>query len=63
MIRRRRMSKEQEQCSICNCPFDLEKEGGVTGFFGIRPVTFCPDCKVGIWDMVDQQTPWEEEDE
>lgn len=41
-------------CSICEGSFDLTKEGGIVGNFGIRPVVFCPDCYASITDMVSQ---------
>ncbi len=47
------MSKHEEKCSICSCEFDLEDEGGIKGFFGILPVAFYPNCKVGIYDIAD----------
>lgn len=42
-------------CTICNCDFDLEAEGGAAGDLGILPVWFCPTCKAGIFDFVEQQ--------
>jgi len=42
-------------CTVCNGPFDLETEGGTEGFIGILPVAFCPTCRVGIIDFVEQQ--------
>ena len=50
---RRTMSKEQEQCSICSCPFDLEEDGGISGSFGMIPVAYCSTSKVGIHDNAD----------
>ncbi len=43
-----------EKCSVCDCDFDVETEGGVLGFIGILPVAFCPTCKCGILDFADQ---------
>ena len=48
--------KEKEiqtfDCSICNCKFS-EQEGGLQqGAIGIIPVSFCPTCFNGIFDMV-----------
>ena len=43
-----------ETCSICDCEFDVNEEGGVTGYFGICPVAFCVWCYAGIVDMVQQ---------
>ncbi len=42
-------------CSICSCDFDIETEGGDIGEIGILPVAFCPTCKVGIFDYVEQR--------
>ena len=42
------------ECTICGGNFDLEKEGGVEGDFGILPVAFCPTCKACIFDFVEQ---------
>ena len=40
------------ECSVCGCEFE-EGEGGVTeGSIGILPVSFCPTCLNGIFDMV-----------
>ena len=41
-------------CTICDGPFDIEKEGGVEGFIGILQVAFCPTCKAGIFDFAEQ---------
>ena len=38
-------------CSICNIEYD-EEEGGVQGYFGILPVTFCAFCHAALVDMV-----------
>ena len=45
------------ECSVCSCSFDIEKEGGTEGCIGILPVAFCPTCKTGIIDFVEQQCP------
>ena len=42
------------ECSVCDCQFDLESEGGIQGVFGILPVAFCPTCYAGCVDMVQQ---------
>ena len=40
-------------CSICDCRF-TEDEGGLQqGAIGMIPVSFCPTCFSGIFDMVD----------
>lgn len=41
-------------CSVCNCEFDIEHEGGIEGTFGICPVAFCVWCYSSIVDMVSQ---------
>ena len=41
------------KCSICQCEF-TEEEGGSEGYIGILPVSFCPTCLNGIYDMVEQ---------
>ena len=43
-----------ETCSICDCEFDPEEEGGIIGYFGICPVSFCVWCYASIVDMVQQ---------
>ncbi len=45
------------KCSICQCDFDIETEGGVEGDIGILPVAFCPTCRTGILDFASQQQP------
>ena len=41
-------------CSICECVYS-EDEGGLhRGYIGMLPVSFCPTCFSGIFDMVDQ---------
>ena len=43
----------QFKCSICDCKF-TEQEGGLQmGMIGMIPVSFCPTCFSGIFDMVD----------
>ena len=48
------------ECSICQCDF-TDDEGGIQGYIGILPVSFCPFCYSGICDMVDQtdEREWE----
>ena len=38
-------------CTICDSEYD-EEEGGIQGYFGIMPVTFCCWCYSSIVDMV-----------
>jgi len=40
-----------EKCSIGEIEFDIENEGGITGYIGILPVTFCPFCTTGIVEI------------
>jgi len=39
------------ECTICESLFDLEGEGGTTGFFGMLMVAFCPFCLSSVLDM------------
>ncbi len=39
-------------CSICESEYDGD-EGGIQGYFGIMPVTFCVWCYSSIIDMVE----------
>ena len=39
------------ECTICETYFDIEEEGGTTGFFGMLMVAFCPFCLSSILDM------------
>ena len=41
------------KCSVCQCEF-TDDEGGIQGYIGIIPVSFCPTCFAGICDMVEQ---------
>jgi len=41
-------------CSICKSPVDLQREGGIVGFFGVCPVAFCVWCYASLVDMVRQ---------
>tara|TARA_B100001057_G_scaffold496778_1_gene599117 strand:- start:1150 stop:1356 length:207 start_codon:yes stop_codon:yes gene_type:complete len=46
--------EEAVKCSICDCDFDMDSEGGTAGHFGIMPVAFCPWCLSSMFDMVAQ---------
>jgi len=48
--------EKHHECSVCSCEFDIEAEGGIAGYFGILPVSFCPTCYSCMCDMVDQAT-------
>ena len=43
-----------DKCNICHCEFSMEDEGGINGYFGIIPVTFCPTCLSSMMDMAKQ---------
>jgi len=49
------------ECSVCQCEF-TDDEGGIQGYIGIIPVSFCPTCFAGICDMVEQLYDKEWED-
>ena len=42
-------------CSVCQCDF-TDDEGGINGYIGILPASFCPTCLSGVIDMVEQLT-------
>ena len=46
---------EHHKCSVCSCDF-TDDEGGINGYIGILPASFCPTCLSGIIDMVEQLT-------
>jgi hypothetical protein len=35
------------ECSICQCEFEIQLEGGIAGYIGIIPVQLCPMCHSG----------------
>jgi hypothetical protein len=41
-------------CSVCQTTFDESSEGGIQGYFGIIPVSFCPTCLSCMLDMASQ---------
>ena len=43
----------ENKCSICQTDF-TDDEGGMLGYIGILPISFCPFCYSGICDMMDQ---------
>ena len=47
--------KENHVCSVCQCDF-TDDEGGINGYIGILPASFCPTCLSGVIDMVEQLT-------
>ena len=40
-------------CSICDCRFTYQEGGLHNGAIGMLPVSFCPTCFSGIFDMVE----------
>ena len=50
------------ECTICEGLFDLEEEGGTTGFFGMLMVAFCPFCLSSVLDMARLMLDIKEED-
>ena len=54
------LSLGPDTCNVCGCDFSLEDEGGATGDLGIIPVTFCPTCHAGLYEMY---TAWYGKDE
>ena len=47
--------EENHVCSVCQCDF-TDDEGGINGYIGILPASFCPTCLSGVIDMVEQLT-------
>ena len=50
---------EDHKCSVCSCEY-TDDEGGIQGYIGILPASFCPTCLSGIIDMVQQLTSEED---
>ena len=48
-------------CSICDAKFDLDEEGGMTGYFGMLMVYFCPFCFSSMIDLSKQVLGIEDE--
>jgi len=48
---------DTRKCTVCESKFDIEREGGVQGFFGIIPITFCEFCFNCILDLAEQTNP------
>lgn len=53
---------EDHVCDVCSCDFTSD-EGGVSGYFGILPVEFCPNCFSCMCDMVEEMCVYGEEEE
>ena len=56
------MLQPDSNCSICDSECDPE-EGGVQGYFGIIPVSFCTWCLTNLRDMCEQMFEPIEDDE
>ena len=52
------MENETHECTACSCTY-TDDEGGVQGYFGMLPMSFCPTCLSSIYDMMDQLNPKE----
>jgi hypothetical protein len=50
------LSPENMPCSICSTEYN-DDNWGVLGWLGITPISFCPTCQDGIFQMVYQLTP------
>ena len=50
-----------DKCCVCGADYN-EEEGGIQGYFGIMPVTFCCWCLSSTVDMVEQLNNYEGED-
>jgi hypothetical protein len=48
---------DTKRCTVCEIKFDIEKEGGVQGFFGIIPVTFCDYCFDCVLNLAEHVNP------
>jgi uncharacterized protein (DUF983 family) len=55
------MDTNSDKCNVCGSDYD-EACGGVKGYFGILPVTFCEWCLASMVDMVRQFTGENDED-
>ena len=49
-------------CTVCNCEYS-DDEGGMEGYFGILPVSFCSTCLSCMIDMAEQFIGEKTEDE
>lgn len=45
----------EHSCSICSDDYTSD-EGGMQGYIGILPCSFCPTCLNGVLDMAEQLT-------
>ena len=51
---------DSHKCNVCSCSF-TDDEGGIHGYFGMIPVSFCPTCFSCMCSMVEQVTKFDEE--
>jgi hypothetical protein len=51
---------DSHRCSVCSCDY-TDDEGGIQGYFGILPVSFCPTCFSCMCDMASQYLEPQEE--
>ena len=49
------------KCNVCCCDY-TDDEGGIQGYFGILPVSFCPTCFSSMCDMAEQFSSEPEEE-
>ena len=52
------MDTETHKCTACSCDY-TDDEGGIQGYFGMLPMSFCPTCLSSIYDMMEQLNPRE----
>ena len=52
---------EDSTCSICDAPFDMDLVGGVAGYLGMIPFTFCVTCNAGIVEYVQGEYPTQDD--
>jgi hypothetical protein len=44
---------DSHRCNVCSCDY-TDDEGGIQGYFGVLPVSFCPTCFSCMCDMAGQ---------
>lgn len=52
----------EKPCSFCNTEYD-DDDWGTFGWIGALPISLCPYCQSGLFDMVYQLTSLEELEE
>jgi hypothetical protein len=52
---------DTHKCSVCQCNFSLDGEGGIDGYIGILYFALCPTCLSVVQDMCDQLRGYDEE--